>query len=357
MNHNYCVIMAGGVGSRFWPMSRTDKPKQFLDILGTGESLIQMTFNRFITDFPVENIYVVTHENYVDLVKEHLPNIPQENILKEPNRKNTAPCIAYACYKIGQKDKQANIVISPADHLILKETAFNEVVKDAMKFIQENNDALLTIGIQPTRPDTGYGYIQYDDTALNSVKKVLRFTEKPELEKAKKFISEGNYLWNAGIFIWSFEGFKKSFEYHQPKLNACFNEIDYYAAQSEKLIQEIYQSCESISIDYALMEKSDNVFVIPGDLGWSDLGTWGSLYENAQKDVNKNVVNGNQINLYNSSGNIVKVSKEKILIVEGLEDYIIAEDGNLMLICPLEKEQNIKNYVEDLMSKGGLDVK
>jgi mannose-1-phosphate guanylyltransferase len=352
MSHKYCVIMAGGVGSRFWPMSRNDKPKQFLDILGTGESLIQMTYNRFKDDIPAENIFVVTHEAYTDLVKQHLPEIPDDNILKEPSRKNTAPCIAYACYKIGEKDKNAKIVITPADHLVTKEKAFSDAINNCLNYIDNNKNALLTIGIKPTRPDTGYGYIQYDVNAVSKIKKVVRFTEKPVLEKAKEFVQQGDYLWNGGIFVWSFEGFSKAFENYQPVLNTAFKNINYHHPNAAKQIEEVYSTCESISIDYALMEKSSDVYVFPGDLGWSDLGTWGSLYENANKDENQNVINGNLVKLYNCQNNIVKVNNEKVLIIEGLDGYIIAEDANLMIICPLENEQKIKEFVSDLQDSG-----
>ncbi|HET6245595.1 MAG: mannose-1-phosphate guanylyltransferase [Bacteroidetes bacterium] len=357
MKNNYCVIMAGGIGSRFWPMSRTAHPKQFLDILGTGRTLLQQTYDRFLLLCPPENIYIVTNEDYTKLVKEQLPDLNQDQILSEPARKNTAPCAAYASYKIGSINPDAIIVIAPSDHLITKEETFVKAINSCILKAQEE-DCLATLGIKPTRPDTGYGYIQFYETEWKydkRLKKVKTFTEKPDHEMAKFFIESGDFLWNSGIFIWSFKSFVKALERHLPETAAVFKEgMDKYNTPAEKaFIVQAYAQCSSISIDYAIMEKADNVYVRSSAIGWSDLGTWGSLYANSKKDENRNAVVGNNVMLYESSNCIVNVPKNKLVVVQGLEDYIIVESDNILLICKKEDEQQIKTFVNEIKIKKG----
>ena len=353
MSRNYCVIMAGGVGSRFWPMSRTSNPKQFIDILGTGQTLLQQTYNRFIKVCPASNIYVVTHEAYKELVMQQLPKLPEENILLEPFRKNTAPCIAYACYKIAQRDPKANVVVAPSDHLIIKEHTFVRAVKSCFKKAK-SEDCLITIGIKPTRPDTGYGYIQFREPdspeSDKRIKKVKTFAEKPELEQAKFFLQSGDFLWNAGIFIWSVRSIMNAFERYQPDMAAIFKEgMPYYNTPQEvDFIRNAYANCKNISIDYAVMEKADNVYVRSSIIGWSDLGTWGSLYTHIPKDDNENAVVGKHVMLYNSSNCIVNMPKDKMVVIEGLDDYIVVESDDILLICKKQDEQQIRTFVNDV---------
>lgn len=345
--------MAGGVGSRFWPMSRTAHPKQFIDILGTGQTLLQQTYNRFIKACPVENIYVVTHETYKELVMEQLPNLPEENILMEPARKNTAPCIAYACYKIAQLDPKANVVVAPSDHLIIKEHTFVRAVKSCFKKAK-SEDCLITIGIKPTRPDTGYGYIQFQEPDSpepdKRIKKVKTFTEKPDLEMAKFFLQSGDFLWNAGIFIWNVRSIIKAFEKHLPDMDAIFREGKpfYNTPKEAEFIRNAYANCKNISIDYAVMEKADNVYVRASIIGWSDLGTWGSLYTHIPKDDKGNAVVGKNVMMYDSSNCIVNMPKEKLVVIEGLDDYIVVESDDILLICKKQDEQQIRTFVNDV---------
>ena len=344
--------MAGGIGSRFWPMSRTQHPKQFIDILGTGETLIQQTYNRLKRICPEENIYIVTNEIYKDLTFEQLPNLHEEQVICEPSRKNTAPCIAYANYKIATKNPNANIVVAPADHLITKEDEFVRVINLALKYTAEN-DVLLTLGITPSRPDTGYGYIQFDNNELSfdkEIKKVKTFTEKPNLELAKEFISSGDFCWNSGMFVWSLKSIQSAFEALLPSVNQLFKtgEGKYNTPEEHDFIQEAYSSCKNISIDYGIMEKSKNVLVISADIGWSDLGTWGSIYTHLPQDENKNAVVGKNVMLYESKGNIVNVPKNKLVVLQGLKNYIVVESDNILLICRKEDEQDIKQFVNDI---------
>ena len=344
--------MAGGIGSRFWPMSRTQHPKQFIDILGTGETLIQQTYNRLKRICPEENIYIVTNEIYKDLTFEQLPNLHEEQVICEPSRKNTAPCIAYANYKIATKNPNANIVVAPADHLITKEDEFVRVINLALKYTAEN-DVLLTLGITPSRPDTGYGYIQFDNNELSfdkEIKKVKTFTEKPNLELAKEFISSGDFCWNSGMFVWSLKSIQSAFEALLPSVNQLFKtgEGNYNTPEEHDFIQEAYSSCKNISIDYGIMEKSKNVLVISADIGWSDLGTWGSIYTHLPQDENKNAVVGKNVMLYESKGNIVNVPKNKLVVLQGLKNYIVVESDNILLICRKEDEQDIKQFVNDI---------
>lgn len=357
--HNYCVIMAGGVGARFWPMSRTSHPKQFIDILGTGETLIQQTFSRFKKICPRENIYIVTNEIYKDLVKQQIPGIADEQILLEPSRRNTAPCVAYANYCILARDPEACVVVAPSDHVILKEDIFLANIKSALTAAAEN-DWLLTLGIRPSRPDTGYGYIQYNDGKTvykkdPQVRKVKTFTEKPNLELAVTFLQCGDFLWNSGIFVWSLKSIMKAFAAYLPEVDVLFREgIGKYGTRKEKaFISETYTVCKSISIDYGVMEKADNVYVLAADFGWSDLGTWGSLYENRPKDENGNTVVGRNVMLYESSNCIVNMPKEKVVVLEGLNDYIVVESDNVLLICRKSDEQQIRQYVNDVRLEKG----
>jgi mannose-1-phosphate guanylyltransferase len=350
--------MAGGIGSRFWPMSRTSYPKQFLDILGTGKTLLQQTFERFERICPQENIYVVTNEDYVDLVKLQLPEIDIKNILSEPARKNTAPCVAYACYKIAASNPKALTVIAPSDHLILKEDTFTKAIKSCFKKAA-SEDCLLTLGIRPSRPDTGYGYIQYVESEKKEsdtrIKRVKTFTEKPDHEMAKFFLQSGDFLWNAGIFIWSVKSVIKAFEKHCPDIDTIFKEGNnvYNTAEENAFIQNAYSSCKNISIDYAVMEKADNVYVRSSIIGWSDLGTWGSLYEHIPHDKNQNAVVGKNVILYDSQNCIVNVPKEKLVVMQGMDGYIVVDTDNTLLICKKEEEQQIRNFVNDVKSTKG----
>lgn len=344
--------MAGGIGSRFWPMSRTSQPKQFLDILGTGETLIQQTFRRLKRICPEQNIYIVTNEMYKDLVNEQLPGLNPEQIICEPSRKNTAPCIAYANQKIALKNPNANIVVAPADHLILKEDEFVRVMNLALSYT-EKNDCLVTLGITPSRPDTGYGYIQYDNnfsTPDDEIKKVKTFTEKPDLELAKQFLESGEFCWNSGMFIWSLKSIDKAFDKLLLEVNSLFKEgaDKYNTAEEENFINKTYSLSKNISIDYGIMEKSTNVFVISAEIGWSDLGTWGSIYTHLPQDENKNAIVGESVLMYDSSNNIVNVPKDKLVVLQGLDDYIVVESDKILLVCKKQDEQKIKQFVNDI---------
>ena len=358
MKNLYCIIMAGGVGSRFWPMSKTVKPKQFLDVLGTGETLLQNTAHRFSKLCPPENIYVVTSEQYKDLVAEQLPKIPKENILLEPARKNTAPCVAYASYKIHKKNPNAVTVVAPSDHLITKEDVFLKAVKSCYSKAKAE-DCLLTIGIKPTRPDTGYGYIQFVESPTaekdDRIKKVKTFTEKPDAEMAQFFMKSGDFLWNAGIFIWSTKSIINAIEQHEPELAALFrDENNVYNTNKEiDFIKNAYVSCKNISIDYAVMERAKNVYVRASIIGWSDLGTWGSLYEHIKHDKNHNAVVGKNTMLYDTKNCIINVPKDKLVLIQGLEDYIVVESDGILLICKKQDEQQIRNFVNDVKVKKG----
>ncbi len=350
--------MAGGVGSRFWPMSRTAHPKQFMDILGTGRTLLKETYDRFVKLCPIENIYIVTNDAYVGLVKEQIKGIAPGNILSEPSRKNTAPCVAYAVYKIAQLNPDALTVIAPSDHLIIKEDTFVKAIK-ACFFKAASEDCLVTLGIRPSRPDTGYGYIQYVESEAKEkdirIKKVKTFTEKPDLEMAKFFLKSGDFLWNSGIFIWSVKSAMAAFEKHSPDLDTIFKEGNsaYNTPKETEFIERAYSSCKNISIDYAIMEKADNVYVRSSIIGWSDLGTWGSLYDHIQHDDNKNAVVGKNVMIYDSKNCIVNVSKNKLVVMQGLEDYIVVESDEILLICKKEDEQQIRTFVNDVKIQKG----
>lgn len=342
--------MAGGVGTRFWPFSRISNPKQFHDVLGTGRTLLQQTADRFEEVCPQENIYVVTSEDYVDLVLEQLPFLRKEQVLAEPIRRNTAPCVAYASYKIAKRNPDANIVVAPADHIILKEKAFESKILTALE-ASANGDVLVTLGISPTRPDTGYGYIQYTQNE-GEVKKVKSFREKPNLVVAQEFLASGEYVWNAGIFIWTAKSICQAFQKHSPRLHEIFEAGNnaYFTANEEQFVHNAYQSCESISIDYAIMEKSDNVYVVLGDIGWSDLGTWKSLYEVSEKDELGNVIDGNTM-LYDVKDSIIKTPQGKLVVIKGLDNFIVAEYDNVLMICPKDQEQKVKDFVADAGEK------
>ena len=350
--------MAGGIGSRFWPMSRTTTPKQFIDILGTGETLIQQTVNRFRRVCPIENIYVVTNDLYRDTVKEQIPDLSFDQILCEPMRRNTAPCIAYANYKIQSINPKANIIVAPSDHIILKEELFIEVIESALKATAEN-DWLITLGIEPSRPDTGYGYIQFDknnsDKRDERIHKVKTFTEKPKLDLAKEFLACGDFLWNAGIFVWSLKSIQKAFADHLTDVNEIFEEgLPYYNTDREELfIENAYSICKNISIDYGIMEKAENVYVLSSDFGWSDLGTWGSLYATREKDENQNTIFGKNVMTYETKNSIVNVKTDRLVVLQGLDDYIVVDDDNILLICKKEDEQSIRQIVIDVKAEKG----
>lgn len=351
MHNNYVIIMAGGVGTRFWPFSRTNNPKQFHDVLGTGKTLLQQTAERFQGVCPQENMYVVTSEEYEALVKEQLPFLSDDQILKEPVRRNTAPCVAYACYKIASKNPDANVVVAPADHIILKEHTFAETVKIALGATAREN-ILVTLGINPSRPDTGYGYIQFIPGKM-MLKKVKTFTEKPKLEIAQKFLESGDFVWNAGIFVWNVQAILKAFEAFLPETAEVFAEGNrfYYTPQEATFVTKAYSLCKSISIDNGIMEKAANVHVVLSDFGWSDLGTWKSLYEVSPKDSNQNVTDGN-ILLYDTENSIIKTPKERLVVVQGLDGFIVAEYDNVLLICRKDEEQRVKDFVAEAKNRG-----
>jgi len=352
MNTNYyAIIMAGGVGSRFWPVSTTDFPKQFHDMLGCGETLIQKTFSRLEKLIPAENILILTNERYNDLVLEQLPMVNSNQILLEPAMRNTAPCILYATLKIQKLNPNALMVVAPSDHWIEDENTFREDLQTAFDFC-EQNDALMTLGIQPTFPNTGFGYIEFDKEDQNQIKKVNQFREKPDYETAKSFLQSGNFLWNGGIFIWSVASVLKAFEQFQPVLLALFSEgIPTYNTEAEShFIAENYGLAENISIDYAVMEDADNVYVLPAQFDWNDLGTWGSLHEKLPKDSQENAVVNSRVILENASNNIIRTDAKKMVIVDGLNDYIIVDHKDVLLIYPKSKEQDIKLLIEKVKS-------
>ncbi len=358
MSNHYAIIMAGGVGTRFWPMSTTQHPKQFLDVLGTGETLIQQTFKRLLKVCPASNIYVVTSNIYEDLVIQQLPKLPKKNIIKEPSRKNTAPCIVYASYKIHKLNPNAITVVAPSDHLIKKGQTFVKAIKSCIEKA-EKQDCLVTLGIKPTRPDTGYGYIQFKESDKKEedkrIFKVKTFTEKPDQDMAKFFVDSGDFLWNSGIFIWSTKSILKAAEKHDPELANVFKEgvPDYNTPSEEAFINKAYNICKNISIDYSIMEKATNVYVRSSIIGWSDLGTWGSLYGHIAKDEEQNALVGKNVMLYDSKNCIVHVPSDKLVVLQGLENYIVVESDNILLVCKKEDEQQIRNFVNDVKVKKG----
>jgi len=347
MENNYCIIMAGGVGSRFWPFSRNDRPKQFLDFFGTGRTLLQLTFDRLRHVVPAENILIVSNTIYKDLILEQLPEIKADQVLLEPNRRNTAPCIAYAVNRIKAMTDKANIIVAPSDHLIMKELDFLDTLKTGLEFI-ENNDCLLTLGIKPSRPETGYGYIQIDDGETN-LRRVKTFTEKPNAELAQIFFETGEFFWNSGIFLWNLQTIVKAFDELLPEVSSKFTAgVEFFNTNKEQeFIDQMYQTCPNISIDYGIMEKAANVHVLCSDFGWTDLGTWGSLYEMSPKDEHENVSLKCKTAFYESENNIVVLPSEKLAVIQDLNGYIVAESDNVLLICKLEDEQRIRQYVND----------
>lgn len=353
MNNNYCIIMAGGTGSRFWPLSRLAKPKQFLDILGTGRTFLQQTYDRFSKIIPDENFLVVTNIKYLNLVLEQLPQLKENQILLEPIRRNTAPCIAYATYKIKTKNPNANLIVAPSDHVILKEDEFIHQINNALEFVNEKN-ALLTLGIKPCRPETAYGYIQVqkrvDFKNLDNLHKVKIFAEKPDLQMAKIFVESGEFFWNSGIFIWSLSSIIEAFNLHLQNVSSLFESgMKLYNTSDEvHFINKIYSEMPAISVDYGIMEKAGNVFVLTADFGWSDLGNWSTLYENREKDEAGNFISGDNVLTYDTKNCIVNISGEKIAVLQGLDGYIVAESNDTLMICRKEDEQQIKKFVTDV---------
>lgn len=347
----YVAIMAGGIGSRFWPASRVERPKQFLDILGCGKSLIRLTFERFLNVCPKENIFIVTNGMYQDLVLEHLPEITADQILCEPSRNNTGPCVAYTAFKLFNLNPDANFIVAPSDHIVLKEKAFVSYLEQALDFT-EKNDAIVTLGIQPTRPDTGYGYINFSENG-STVHKVVDFKEKPDKATAETYLESGAYLWNAGIFVWKASTVIQQFKKYAPEIHEILGAgAPFYNTPGEQaFIDKAYPTTPNISVDYAIMEKSDNVYTIPSEFGWSDLGTWGSLFAESDKDEQGNVVNGDAVFLEEVSNSLVRMPKGKLLVAKGLDDYIIVDEGDVLMIYPKSKEQEVKAVTQMLKEK------
>lgn len=347
--NNHLVIMAGGIGSRFWPMSTEERPKQFIDVLGVGRTLIQMTLDRFQGVCPMENVWVVTNERYADLVHEQLPDVPIDHILQEPCRRNTAPCIAYVSWRIKMTDPKANVVVSPSDHIVTNVDEFRRVITSCLKFAGET-DAVVTLGMKPTRPETGYGYIQADLTSNSprnrEIYRVDQFKEKPDLETAKHYISEHNFFWNAGIFVWSVETIVNALRVYAPRINNIFERIQNVMGtpQEQETINKVYPDCDNISIDYAVMENAEEIFVFPADFGWSDLGTWGSLLLQSQRDMYGNGLIGKNIHTFECRNCVVHTTQEKKVILQGLDGYIVAEHDDTLLVCKLSEEQRIKQF-------------
>lgn len=353
--HHYVAIMAGGIGSRFWPSSRSSYPKQFLDILNNGKTLVQWTYERFAGFIPAENIFVVTSEEYSSIVREQLPQLVEENILAEPSRKNTAPCVAYISFKLLQKDPEASLIVAPSDHMILDDENFQKITLQALDFVSHIK-SLVTLGVKPTHPNTGYGYIQHEALPVaDGIYQVKTFTEKPNLELAKAFLASGDFLWNAGIFIWQVKNVIKAFEIYQPEMFELFDsEKEHFNTPTEtEAINRIYPLCTNVSIDIAIMEKADNVYVIPASFGWSDLGTWNSAYDNLEKDYLGNAVAGENVIVIDATKCMVSAANEKLVVLQGLDDFIIVDTKDVLLICKKEKEQSIKEYVAEVKRNKG----
>ncbi|MGB1308844.1 MAG: mannose-1-phosphate guanylyltransferase [Oceanihabitans sp.] len=352
--NKYAILMAGGVGSRFWPVSTKQFPKQFHDMLGTGETLIQKTFQRLEKSIPRENIFILTNADYNNIVLEQLPQLTQKQVLLEPAMRNTAPCILYAALKIKKENPNAIMLVAPSDHWIENETAFIQNIEQAFSFCNTNN-ALITLGIKPTFPNTGYGYIEYNKEENQAIKSVKQFREKPDYQTAKQFINQGNFLWNAGIFMWSVDAVLDAFKSNQAELYNLFaagNEV-YNTKQEAVFIAENYEKSENISVDYAIMEKSDNVYVLPATFDWSDLGTWGSLYNKLEKDQNNNAIVNAKTITQNATGNLIRTQNKKVVVVDGLQDYIVVEKDEVLLIFPKSKEQEIKNTLQKVKDTFG----
>ncbi|MCB0570220.1 MAG: mannose-1-phosphate guanylyltransferase, partial [Phaeodactylibacter sp.] len=350
----YVAIMAGGVGSRFWPASRAAKPKQFLDILGVGKSLLRLTFERFLKLCPASHIYIVTNKQYAALVREQLPELSEGQVITEPSRNNTAPCVAYTAFKLEALNPEANLVVAPSDHIILQEEAFIHNLQAGLDFTSRH-DALLTLGIQPTRPDTGYGYINYEKGYASTldggaVHKVFSFTEKPPMEKAREYLASGDYLWNAGIFVWRVESVLKAFREYAGDIYSILaaGQEHYNTPAEQAFIDEAYPTTPSISVDYAIMEKAPNVYTIPSSFGWSDLGTWASLHAESLPDDHGNTVQGSNVKLYDTYNCMVRAPHGKLLVLGGLDDFIIVDEGDALLIWPKNREQEIKQVTGDI---------
>ena len=348
---NHLVIMAGGVGSRFWPMSTAECPKQFIDVLGVGRTLLQLTFDRFKGICEPSNVWIVTNQNYSDIVREQLPDVPEDNILCEPCRRNTAPCICYVCWRIKVKDPKANIVVSPSDHIVTNENEFRRVVTQCLKFTGET-DAIVTLGMKPTRPETGYGYIQADLSSSSmrnkEIFRVDSFREKTDLQTALQYIRNKSYFWNSGIFIWNVNTIVNAFRMYSPNINKIFEKLVPVLGtpQERSEIDKWFPECESISVDYAIMEKAEEIFVCPADFGWSDLGTWGSLYSQTKHDLYGNSVIGENVKIYDSHNCIIHTLGMDKVVIQGLDGYIIAQEDGRLLICKLSEEQRIKQFSE-----------
>ncbi len=346
----YVVLMAGGVGVRFWPFSRNAKPKQYLDVLGLGRTLLQSTYDRFLPLCPIENIFVVTNEEHEAITARQLPELKSDQILAEPMRRNTAPCIAYACHKIALKNPNAVVVVTPSDHIILNEAEFQETIRKSVDHAK-GQDKLITLGIKPTRPETGYGYIQYLE-GKNHLKKVKTFTEKPELALAKKFLESGEFVWNAGIFIWGVKAILNSFTKYLPEMAEIFDEAtpNFYTPKEKEAIQTAYAQCKNISIDYAIMEKADNVYVWLGNFNWSDLGSWASLHDNSKRDENNNAIDAD-VMTYDTRNSVIKGPKDKLIVVQGLNGYLVGAFDNVVIVCEKDKEELFRRFVNDLKAK------
>ncbi len=351
-NNKYCVIMAGGIGTRFWPMSRHSRPKQFLDILGTGKSFIRHTYERFAKIVPAENFLVVTNDKYKDQVLEHLPELSEAQILCEPVGRNTAPCIAYAAYTLMKHNPDAEMIVTPSDHLILNEEDFRAIIAECVEFAARH-DALMTVGIKPTRPDTGYGYIQVSNN--DPISKVKCFTEKPNLELAEVFLQSGEFFWNSGIFIWKVRSIIEAFEKYLPEHHALFSSVMSApdAAAERQAVETAFAECRAISIDYGIMEKADNVYVRCGEFGWSDVGTWGSVYQLSRKDKYANAIPAEGCYVYDTRSSIVSLPKEKIAVISGLKEYIVVDTDDVLMICPRSDEQNIKKFIDEVKFHNG----
>ncbi len=353
MENNFALIMAGGVGTRLWPVSRQQFPKQFHDVLGIGESLLQLTFNRLLDICPSENIYIISNREYKELIKKQLPLLTDDQILLEPQLRNTAPCVAYASYKIAQKNPQANLIVCPADHLIVKQEQFAKLAKQALE-IAGQDDKLITFGINPTRADTGYGYIEFDKSiGQQSIYQVKAFKEKPDQATAQAFLAAGNYAWNSGIFVWSVAAIQKSFQKYLPAVNELFAQDTnlYYSDQEEAFIEQVYHNCINISIDYGIMERADNVYVMPANFGWTDLGTWKSIDEQQDKDQQGNCIQGTAL-LYQTRNSFIKVADHKLAVLQGLDNYIVIVEEDAVMICSKDEEQMVKQFLQDIKEKG-----
>ncbi|QZT36860.1 mannose-1-phosphate guanylyltransferase [Halosquirtibacter xylanolyticus] len=354
MENNYLVIMAGGIGSRFWPMSTSETPKQFLDILGTGKTMIQQTVDRIKDIIPPQNIFIVTSSSYKEIIKQQLPFLDDNQVLLEPCMRNTAPCIAYASYKIYSQNPDANIVVAPSDHLITDETGFRTIIKQALEYTSKQ-DVLLTLGIHPHRPETGYGYIQSEqkDIQIGEINKVASFKEKPNIDTAKEYLHSGSYLWNSGIFIWSAKSIIKAFEDALPNIAETFAKGDhiYNTIDEQDYINNVYPSCQNISIDYGILEKANNIYVLASEFGWSDLGTWGSLWEKRHRDNDGNSVVGSGVHLFDCNNTIVTVPEKRQVVLQGLDNYIVVEANGIIMVCQKEEEQRIKEFREKVLNK------